>query len=234
MKLKLAFLGWLIALMSTSASAQGIPVIDAAALAQQIQQVVAWGEQYRQMVEHYQRLGEQLNAIKGARGMGQLLNTAVGRQVVPQDFVAQFESLRSLGSAGASPAAAAIYNSIKTFGCSDQFPRDQQARLRCEATAMATPQNAAFINQSLATSRDRVSQLQGLISQIDSADDIKAAQDLGNRIQAETALLQNEKMMMDLALASYERQVKLLEQQKKEAGVKRLTEPGSNPFTSSR
>lgn len=212
-----------------SASAQ-IPVTDVASLTQQVQQVAAWAQQYKQMVDQYQQMTQQLAAIKGARGMGQLLNVAGVRQSLPDDFVSQFDQLRNLGVGGASPDAIAIYDSIKKYSCDQQFPNSPPSRLQCQATAMALPSNIATINKALTSSKGRMGQLQGLMSQIDGASDIKAASDLSNRINMEVALLQNEKMMMDMALASYEQQAKLVEQQKKEAGVKRLTERGTNPF----
>jgi type IV secretion system protein VirB5 len=219
---------WLV--FGGSAVAQ-IPVTDVASLTQQMQQVAAWSQQYQQMTQQYQQMTAQLNAIKGARGMGQLLNNvSVMRQELPTDFIGQFDKLRSMGAAGATPEAVAIYDSIRTFNCSSQFPKNQLARLSCEASAMVNPTNLSLINKSIASSKGRMGQLQGLMSAIDGAEDTKAAQDLSNRINMETAILHNEKMMMDMALAQQERQAKILDQQKKEAGTKRLTEPGFNPF----
>lgn len=223
----MAAAAWLV--FTQSAQAQ-IPVTDVASLTQQVQQVLAWSQQASQMVQQYQKMSEQLNAIRGTRGMGQLLNTPQARQQLPDGFLGQFDKLRSLGVGGASSDARAIYESIRTFDCAAQFPNNQQSRLSCEAGAMVHPTNLALIGRSISSSQARMTQLQGLMSAIDSADDTKAAQDLSNRINVEMALLQNEKMMMDMALAQQEREAKLLKQQKKEAGVKRLTDPGVNPF----
>ncbi len=223
-----------LALVATMGLASGahaqIPVTDAMSLAQQIQQVMAWAQQYQQMVQQYQTMTNQLNAIKGGRGMGQLLNLPGVRQELPTDFLGEFDRLRNSGAGGASNEAQAIYASIQKFNCTAQFPTNQMGRLSCEASAMVHPTNLSLINRSIASSQGRVSQLQGLMGAIDGAQDIKAAQDLSNRINIEMALLHNEKAMMDMALAQQERQAKLLDQQKKEAGIKRLTEAGFNPF----
>jgi type IV secretion system protein VirB5 len=217
--------------MAPSAFAQ-FAVIDMANLQQAIQQVKAWQDQYNQMVQQYQMLTNQLNAITGTRGLGEILNTPGLRQQLPADFIDQFEQLRNLGAAGATPAATSIYDSISTFKCAAQFPNNQQARLGCEASALVVPTNISLINSSIASSKQRVSQLQGLMSHINGAEDTKAAADLSNRISIELAFLQNEKMMMDMALAQQEAQAKLLEQQKKEAGLKRITDAtGTNPFS---
>lgn len=227
-RITLAGASWLFA---ASALAQGIPVIDAAALVQQIQQVAAWANQYSQMVEQYQKMTEQLNAIKGMRGMGNLLNVSSLRQQLPTDFISQFDKLRNMGAAGATAEAIAIYDSIKTFNCASQFPSNQASRVSCEASAMVQPTNLSLINKSITSSTNRMTQLQGLMSTIDSADDIKAAQDLANRISLEVAVLQNEKMLMDMALAAQENQAKLNQQQRIEQGLKKFSEGGSNPFS---
>jgi type IV secretion system protein VirB5 len=219
------------ALLAAPASHAQIPVTDAASLTQQIQQVAAWAQQYQQMVQQYQRMTEQLNAIKGPRGMGQLLNLPGVRQQLPEGFLGEFDRLRSLGIGGASSDSLAIYNSIRTFDCSAQYPKDQPARLACEASAMVNPTNLALIGRSISASQSRMTQLQGLMSAIDGAEDTKAAQDLANRISLETALLHNEKMMMDMALAQQERQAKLIEQQTMEASMKQLKQGGYRPFT---
>src|SRR6478672_426119 len=101
-RLFLALAAWLA--LAGNALAQ-IPVTDIASLTQQMQQVAAWSKQYQQMTQQYQQTTAQLNAIKGARGMGQLLNTPSQRQQLPTGFVAQFDQLRSLGAGGATPEA---------------------------------------------------------------------------------------------------------------------------------
>ena len=77
---------------ATGTANAGIPVIDAANLANSIQQVIAWGQQYTQMVEQVNQLRAQLDQLKrqyeavtGSYGVGAILQevTAAAQAVVP-------------------------------------------------------------------------------------------------------------------------------------------------------
>lgn len=231
MKFKKSLLAVAAALsLSASPAFAGIPVIDLAAITQAIMQVKSWGQQASDMVNQIKNMENQLNAIKGGRGMGLLLNDPSVRQAMGPDFLTTFDSLRSLGAGGASASAKSIYDAIKTFDCTKQFLTAGPARTRCEANAMIVPSNLAMLNDSLEKSKKRTTELQKLIDQVDGASDVKAAADLQNRIQAEMALLQNEKTLMDLMRAQMEAQAQLTAQQNRELGLKRLLEPGENPF----
>jgi len=216
---------------SSGAFAQ-IPVTDLASLTQQIQQVAAWAQQYEQMVQSIKNQQQQLSAMTGARGMGSLLNNET-QQALPTDFVSMADKLRSQGAGGASAAATAIYNSIKTYDCGQRFPKDVTSQQSCEAAALATPQNISLLNDSVAAAQQRQSQLKSYAASIDAATDAKAAADLSNRLSLEVAYLQNEKIMMDIAAKQLEQQRELTAQQQTDEGVKRMTTSsggGSNPF----
>ncbi|HPH05742.1 MAG TPA: type IV secretion system protein, partial [Methylotenera sp.] len=64
----------------------GIPVIDATNLAQQIQQVAAWGQQFQQMQQQYQQLQTTFNSLNGIRGMASLVNNPALRKYLPADY----------------------------------------------------------------------------------------------------------------------------------------------------
>ena len=214
----------------------GIPVIDAAALVQDIQQVLAWGQQYSQMYQQYQQMVQQytkqietLQNFTGSRGMSALASDTGIRQALPSDFMQSFDQLRTMGAGGANGSAKAIYDKIKTYGCSQQLTDANQIKT-CEAIAMSTPTALAMLDTTLQKSQQRAGVIQGLISQIDGAADAKAAADLGNRIQSEMSLLQNEKLMMDMAIATQTQQLALVQQQRAEAAKKRMVIGGTNPF----
>ncbi|MDP9902412.1 type IV secretion system protein [Variovorax ginsengisoli] len=212
------------------ASAQ-IPTTDVLVLTQQIQQVQAWAAQYKQMIDQIQTQKQQLESMTGSRGMAHLAPNML-RQELPNDFVSTYDKLRSMGAGGASSAAKAIYESVKTFDCVEKFPYDVAQRRSCEASAMAVPQNIALLNSSVDSAKQRQAQLKGLQSSIDSSD-AKAAADLNNRLTLELAYLQNEKMLMDMAVQQQQQQLALTQQRAKEEGTKRLMTGvggGSNPF----
>lgn len=237
MKFRAAALAVTLAWSTGGAFAQ-IPVTDVASLTQQIQQVMAWGQQFQQMKESLEKFQtqidnqvKQIQAITGGRGMSSLASNMT-RQQLPDDFVQAFDQLRSSGEAGASSGAKGIYAAIKSYGCSDKYTNNDAGRLACEAMAMAIPSSIDTVNKSISSAKSRQDQLKQFLSSIDTNDE-KAALDLSNRIQTEIAFLQNEKLMMDIALQQQQMQLRLTEQQIAEKGAKRLTRSsgaGSNPF----
>ena len=111
MKKVLATLGATIALGCSNVQAQGIPVIDAANLAQAINQVLAWEAQYNQMLQQIQQLQFQtenairnLESITGNRGLGMISNNITG-SVVDPNLQAQLSQINSY---------AASYDAIKS------------------------------------------------------------------------------------------------------------------------
>lgn len=207
----------------TPAHAQ-IPVTDAAAITKSwtahLAEIAKWAEQLRSMEQQY-------NAITGSRGMGQLMNNA-SRQVLPDDFTQSYNRLLTLGQGGASNDARNIYDMIKKLDC-ERF-QNPNARLQCQAQAYAEPENAAYINAALKSSQERAAQLSQLVTQIDSATDLKAATDLSNRIAAEQSLLQNEQTLVNLALAQRQSQSALVVQSNETEGRRAILENTGSPF----
>lgn len=221
-------------LLTTQANAGGIPVIDASQIAQTILIVKAHAKDLAQLVEQVKTAKSQLveakatlAAMKGGRGMSQLGNMNGVRQALPADFVKTADTIKSLGAAGASANAKAIYKAIKQFGCDEQFTTDAAMRTLCEANAYAAPTTLTLVQDSVQRSQGRAEKLQQILASIDTTD-VKAAADLQNRIQLESAMLQNEKIMMDMALQSQQMQQQLVAQQIKERSLKQLT-AGDSP-----
>jgi len=89
----------LLALGSSLASGQGIPVIDAANLVQAVNQVLAWEQQYKQMLSQIEQLKQQtdlanqnLTAITGNRGLGTLSN-GITQSVLDPNFQKKLSGL---------------------------------------------------------------------------------------------------------------------------------------------
>src|ERR1700690_1742212 len=72
----------------------GMPVIDAANLAQAIQQVLSWGQQlqamaqqYTKLVQSYEQLQSTYNSLTGPRGMQNLLSVSLAnRNYLPATY----------------------------------------------------------------------------------------------------------------------------------------------------
>lgn len=93
------FAGAILALGINWAGAQGIPVIDAANLVQAVNQVLAWEQQYKQMLAQIEQMIQQtalanqnLTAITGNRGLGTISN-GITQSVLDPNFQSQLGSL---------------------------------------------------------------------------------------------------------------------------------------------
>ncbi|WP_082848052.1 type IV secretion system protein [Delftia sp. GW456-R20] len=217
--------------------AGGIPVIDTASIAQTILVVKAHAKDLQQLIEQVKTAKNQLvqakatlQSLTGSRGMSTLLDMTGIRQALPPELLKTADAIRSLGAAAASKDAKRIYDAISRHGCDLQFPTNVEMRKLCEADAYSSPTTLSMVQDSVKRSEQRATKLQQMLSSIDTTD-AKAAADLTNRIQAETAMLQNEKMLMDMALQNQQLQKDLVAQQIKELGQKALTsKAGFDPF----
>ena len=139
----------------------GIPVIDVANLAQAVQQVIAWGQQYTQMAQQittmqdqYTQLTNTYNSMTGNRGLGTLLNGAVdqaARRYLPAGG-AQIGQLSS-GVAGFGSLQATI-NGYKASVTS--LPTTWFSAGSTAATALSARVNSLATQQAVGRSRVHV------------------------------------------------------------------------------
>ena len=161
---------------SNTAHAQGIPVIDSANLAQAIQQVTAWGQQYQQMQQ-------QLNNASGVRSMGNIAQTT--RLYLPLEYQQMLN--QGIGTWEAIYSAARIFDmSLSRLSASDD------ASTAMESIARQAALNRATAEEAYKTSGQRFEIIQTLMNRINAAPDDKDIQDLQARIQAEQVMMQNE------------------------------------------
>ena len=99
--------GAFLALGTSLVAAQGIPVIDAANLVQAVNQVLAWEQQYKQMLMQIEQLTKQtdlatqnLNAMTGSRGLGTISN-GITQSVLDANFQTKLSSLSTHGELNA-------------------------------------------------------------------------------------------------------------------------------------
>lgn len=181
----------------------GIPVIDAANLAQSIQQVVAWGQQYTQMVDsitqlrnQYAQLQTTYNSLTGNRGLSTMLN-GVGDQAARRYLPAQGDQIEQLAS-GLVPGYGTLQSTVAslksavssmppgTFAPGSDALNVLSAKINSLATQKALGQ-AAY-----SSAAQRTSDLENMIATTGVATDPKAIAEMQARIGAQQALLQNE------------------------------------------
>ncbi|OTP75387.1 type IV secretion system protein [Caballeronia sordidicola] len=176
---------------SSSASAQGIPVIDVANLGQAIQQVSAWQQQYSQMQT-------QITQMTGNRGMGGLLSGQNG-SYLPPDWNSAMSALSNGGGTSYGQLASnakQILNSQAVLQSSDinNLSPDMQQYLSTVRNMSASQQ--ALGQAAYANSAQRVSLLQTLTNQINTSTDPKAIMDLHATIASEQNKLANDQAQL--------------------------------------
>jgi type IV secretion system protein VirB5 len=173
-------------------------VIDVASIVQLIQEVQELEQQVQTAQSQLAQAQSEYAALTGSRGMEQLLSGTV-RNYLPTDWTQVAQALS--GSAGSYPSLASSLqsliasNAVLTASQIGALSSTQQAQLLAARQSAALLQ--ALSRTALSNSSDRFASLQQLISAIGSATDPKGALDLGTRIAAEQAMLQNEQTKLE-------------------------------------
>lgn len=174
----------------------GIPVIDAAALTQQIQQVVSWVQQFQQMQDQFNKLQQQFQQMQtmttkldGARSLGSILNDPAIRAALPPEIRDSAQLLLNPSALGTSQAN--INGILGSFGVSTAI----------DANAGKQPADVLGKAQAILTSaQQRQTQLQNLASRVDGSVDAKESLDLLNRNTLEVASITNQQIQTQASL----------------------------------
>jgi type IV secretion system protein VirB5 len=207
---------------ATPASA-GMPVIDAANLAQAIQQVLSWGQQLQGMTQQYQQLQSTYSSLTGPRGMQALLPVSfANRNYLPANYAQMMGVIN--GTSTAYPVLSGqVQTSIQTNailsaqGVSGLSPQAQQfvRQSRQSAATLSMLSQASQANAS-----NNFSNVQSLISALGSTADTKASADLSGRIQSEQVMTQTNQIKTDALYQSVQAQQLQNAQLAREAAVK--------------
>jgi type IV secretion system protein VirB5 len=187
-KLVLAF-----GLLASVNAHAGIPVIDAANLAQSIQQVTAWAQQYEQMatqlqqqIQQYQQQITSYNSTMGSRGMG-TTSVIPSSSTLPPDWSNALASIKSTSAYTTARAALPQSPDPATNAAFDQKAAGQ----------------AALTNFFAATNQ-RIQNASTLMGQINSASDPAAKNDLTNRLINEQNSIAADKQVLSVIKAKLE------------------------------
>lgn len=181
-----------IAPLPRATHAGGMPVIDAAAISQLMQQVKYWQQQVQYMADQLYTARAAYSAITGGRGMEALLPiTAAARNYLPSDYAELMSVVNnaSVTYAGIASQVQSIMaaNAVLTGGQIGVLSPQQQRILTQGRQAAATLQMIA--QQAQQNTSQRFGALQQLVTAIGAAGDQKAIQDLQGRIAAEQTML---------------------------------------------
>jgi type IV secretion system protein VirB5 len=185
---------------TTTPYATGIPVFDAAGVAQALETVA-------QLKQQLSTLQQQYNALTGTRNLGDILNNPALRQYLPDDWANVYDKVKSGKYQGITGAATAIKDAEKLYS---NDPNQQRVY-----DTMAS--NKAMTQEAYKNTMSRLDNIQSLMSQINAAQDTKAAADLQNRLSSENAMIQNEQTRLNLMFQLQQAESKLAEQQQQNA-----------------
>lgn len=210
---------FLLNVFSFSAHAQ-IPVTDLASLNQQIQQVVAWGQQIQGMKDQLTQQQQLFNSMNGTRGIGQLLNSQELKNALPADWQKVYSSIQSGGYAGLTGTAKAIRDANAIYDCNSGAAGTVA---RCNRELNKVAQDKAFASHAYAAAQRRLDNIQALMGQIDITTDAKQIFELQARMQAENGMIQNEQTKLMMFKMMAESEDKLIAQQKREQDMKDMS-----------
>ena len=174
----------------------GIPVIDISVLAQQIQQIIAWGQQAQQMMDQisqlqqqYQQMQTMTQKLDGARGLGTILNDPNIQNVLTPEMRDSMHLLLNPSSPATSQAN--INQILASFGVNTALN---------PTAGHSSADILGRVQQILSSTELRRAQLQSLASRVDSTADAKESLDLLNRNALEAANINNQMIQTAAAL----------------------------------
>lgn len=169
----------------------GIPVFDGANLANAIQQLMSWSDQYTQMTDQFNKLQDQLNEAKAIKGklegiksLGSILNDPDIKALLPEEM----KDAAKLLSSGTHTAArvTALKGILDTYGVKTTI--DGRDVLNGFDAADRLEKLKAMVESS----NKRVAQINQLGVKLDSSADAKESMDLVGRNALEIAQAQTQ------------------------------------------
>ncbi|QRG06751.1 P-type DNA transfer protein VirB5 [Xanthobacter dioxanivorans] len=206
---------------ASSAHAQGIPVIDQAALAKQLESIAQLKSQLdtlNQQLQQAQQLYGSLNKLTNMADVASVLNDPSIRKALPQDFNAIESLLNGAGSGAFGDSASKFLQSNSTYQTSaNDFYAQELSRIQNKnAGQMSLGQ------QIYDAATKRIEGIDQLRQQISSAGTSKDVADLQARLQAEAAFLQIDVVRMQGLRMVQQAQAQVDDQRKAEDWRRRV------------
>ncbi|MBF9235609.1 P-type DNA transfer protein VirB5 [Microvirga alba] len=203
------------AIVSAPASAQGIPVFDASAIANQLQQLQSMAQQFetlKQQLDQAQQLYGSLNKLTDISSIGQILNDPAIRQALPQEF-SQVENLLKGSGSGSFGGSSSHFQGQNAFyeSSANTFYAQELARVNKENAGAQSLGQAMYDAAS-----KRMQGIEALKQRLGTASDAKEAMDLQTRLSAESAFLQTDILRMNALKMVQDAQIQVAEQRSRE------------------
>jgi type IV secretion system protein VirB5 len=212
-------------LSTTSVVAQGIAVIDASAIAHQLQQLAEARNQLQalqQQVTQAQQLYASVNQLTNMGDIAAVLNNPAIRKALPSDFAAAEQALLGTGSGsfGSNAIQQRTSNEVYARPLGDNTFYAAEVRRAQNANA-----GQISVGQGMyQAASQRIDGLEELRRQIGQAESAAAKQDLGNRIAVESAMLQADMLRMQGLAMVQQAQIKVQDQRGRERFDQKIDE----------
>lgn len=201
----------LLANAALPAHASGIPVVDAASIADRAlkhaETLAKYAEQITVLKNQLESQRRQLEALTGTRNLGDILNNPLIRDSLPADARDVLRSANGGGS-GLSEIAERIEREEKLTGNYEQDKKNLDTR-----TEKLAVRSQALMQQTQKGMTARVSQISQLQKQINQSQDPKAIADLQARLLVEQANIQVDQTRADMLARQLEAEQALMEAQ---------------------
>jgi type IV secretion system protein VirB5 len=178
------------------AQAQGIPVIDIQAIIQAVAEVSNTLQEIDNQITQISQLDSQIKAITGARGLGAILNNPLLQNYLPPGAAGIVNDIQANGTSALTPTASTLRRMHMTYNCENLAGVDQS---QCQSQLDQPYQSLAFMQDAIATSNNRLAQIESLMSAIDGTTDAKGVAEIQARVDAENAMLGHVQTQMQMA-----------------------------------
>ncbi|OEI83086.1 P-type DNA transfer protein VirB5 [Brucella sp. BO3] len=221
--MKKIILSFAFALTVTSTAHAQLPVTDAGSMAQSLanhlESMVKYAQQIQQLKSQFEQQKMQLQALTGARGLGDILRDPTLRSYLPHNWRDLYEAGMSGGYLAAAGETAILLRKSQVYdSCASISNKDQ--RIACEAKVMKPLQDKAMTSKAYDATDKRLQEIESLMQEINKTGDPKAIAELQGRIDAENAMIQNEDTRLRLYQQMAEVQDKILDQRQRELDTK--------------
>lgn len=211
----------IIVLSAGGAAAQGIPVVDQAAIVKQIESIAQLKSQLdalHQQIEQAQQLYGSLNKLTNMADVASVLNDPAVRKALPSNLTAIESLLKGDGSGALQDAAAKFLQDNSTYRTqADDFYARELARMQNKnAGQMSLGQ------QMYDAATKRIEGIDQLRERISNAGGAKEIADLQARLQAEQAFLQTDVLRIEALRMVQQTQRQVDEQRKAEDWRQRM------------
>lgn len=211
----------MLCISTVATNAQGIPVIDQAALAKQLESIAQLKSQLdtlKDQLDQMQQLYGSLNKLTNMADVASVLNDPSIRKALPQDFNAIESILSGSGSGAFGDSASKFLQANSTYQTSaNDFYAQELSRIQNRnAGQMSLGQ------QIYDAATKRIDGIDQLRQRIASASTAKEVADLQARIQTEMAFLQIDVVRMQGVRMVQQAQVQVDDQRKAENWRRRI------------